>query len=155
MNEAQIIEGIALIADHETAKIAQPGEEPFDLPAAAITAERATILRFGAHTPATMWSDHLHPELGQCPIESIGIIGAISNESPGHLVYKAGVEGGRDEGDLVRRSRGGTDGERKTSAVCHRPSGHELRTFAPLGRSHTSAPFFATTKVPSMKHSDK
>jgi hypothetical protein len=52
----------------------------------------------------------------------------------------------------MRRSRGGTQGERKTKTVCHC---HELRTFAPLGRSHTSAPFFATTKVPSMKHSDR
>jgi hypothetical protein len=50
----------------------------------------------------------------------------------------------------VRRSRGGADGERKTKAVCHC---HELRTFAPLGRSHTPAPFFATMNVPSIKHS--
>src|SRR5690242_15386090 len=113
MNEAQIIEGIALIADHEPPEIAQPGEEPFDLPAAAIPAERAAVLRFGAHASTAMWRDHLHPELGQCPIKAVGIIGAISNESPGQLVYKAGVEGGRDKGDLVRRSRGGTDGERK------------------------------------------
>ena len=54
--------------------------------------------------------------------------------------------------DLVRRSRGGTSGERKTKTVCHC---HELRTFAPLGRSHTSAPFFATMNVPSMKHSER
>jgi hypothetical protein len=32
---------------------------------------------------------------------------------------------------------------------------HELRTLAPLGLSHFRSPFFATTKVPSMKHSDK
>jgi hypothetical protein len=50
------------------------------------------------------------------------------------------------------RSRCNVYGDRKTMAVCHR---HELRTFAPLGRSHCEAPFFATTKVPSMKHSDR
>jgi len=32
---------------------------------------------------------------------------------------------------------------------------HELRTFAPLGLSHCEAPFFATTKVPSIKHSER
>jgi hypothetical protein len=43
-------------------------------------------------------------------------------------------------------------GDRKTMAVCH---SHDLRTFAPLGLSHAEPPFFATTKVPSMKHSDR
>ena len=37
-------------------------------------------------------------------------------------------------------------------AVCH---SHDLRTFAPLGLSHAEPPFFATTKVPSIKHSDR
>jgi hypothetical protein len=50
----------------------------------------------------------------------------------------------------MRRSTGHVDGDRKTSAVCHC---HELRTLAPLGRTHAEPPFFATTKVPSMKHS--
>jgi hypothetical protein len=31
---------------------------------------------------------------------------------------------------------------------------HELRAFAPLGLSHFGSPFFATTKVPLIKHSD-
>jgi hypothetical protein len=44
------------------------------------------------------------------------------------------------------------DGDRKTRAVCHR---HDLRTFAALGLSHCPPPFLATTKKPSMKHSDK
>jgi hypothetical protein len=52
----------------------------------------------------------------------------------------------------MRASKPRVDGDRKTRAVCHC---HELRTFAPLGLSHTSAPFFATTNVPSIKHSSK
>jgi hypothetical protein len=50
------------------------------------------------------------------------------------------------------RSRRNVYGERKTRAVCHC---HELRPLAPLGFSDTGAPFFATTKVASMKHSSK
>ena len=132
MNEAQIIEGIALIADHEAAEGAQPGEEPFDLPAAAITAEGTTILRFGAHPPATMWRDHLHSELRQCPIESVRVVGAIPDESLGHLVYKPRVEGRSDKSNFMRRSRGGTSGERKTSTVCHCLA--LPRSFVPLPR---------------------
>jgi hypothetical protein len=52
----------------------------------------------------------------------------------------------------MRASRRRVDGERKTRAICHR---HELRTFAPLGLSHSESPFLATTNVPSIKHSDK
>jgi hypothetical protein len=57
-----------------------------------------------------------------------------------------------DQLDFMRTSRLCVDGERKTSAVCHC---QELRTFAPLGLSHRTPPFFATTNVPSMKHSDR
>src|SRR6185312_1073316 len=98
----------------------------------------------GTHPSPTMGCDHLDAQLGQRRIQWISIISAIADEASWQGVYEAGVEGGRDEGNLVRRSRGGTDGERKTKTVCHRPSGHELRTFAPLGLSHAFAPFFAT-----------
>jgi hypothetical protein len=51
-------------------------------------------------------------------------------------------------GILRRRSRGGPDGtsgDRKTKTVCQAYSGHEFRTFAPLGLSLASlalAPFW-------------
>src|SRR5579864_6099968 len=152
MNKAQEIEGVAFIADHQSAKIAQPGEEAFDLPAASIAPQWAAILRFRALAVAPMRGNHLHLQLGQRLIQPVRIVGAVTNEALGQRLYKAGVESGGDQGDLVRRSRGGTSGERKTSAVCHC---HELRTLAPLGFSHTVAPFLAPTKVPSMKHSDR
>jgi hypothetical protein len=57
-----------------------------------------------------------------------------------------------DKGDFMRASRIRVQGEWKTRSVCNN---HELRTFAPLGLSHFCAPFFATTNVPSMKHSER
>jgi hypothetical protein len=56
------------------------------------------------------------------------------------------------KGDFMRRSTCNVNGERKTKAVCH---GHDLRTLAPLGLSHTTPAVFATTKVPLMKHADR
>jgi hypothetical protein len=155
MDETQVIERLALIADDQAAEVAEPGEEPFDFPATAIASEWTAILGLWAHPSPAMGRNHLDAPGGQGRIQWISIIGTIADESPRQLVYEAGVEGGRDEGNLVRRSRGGTSGERKTKTVCHRPSGHELRTFAPLGLSHTSAPFFATMNVPSIKHSER
>lgn len=52
----------------------------------------------------------------------------------------------------MRASRRRVDGDGKTSAVGH---GHEFRTFASLGRSHPEPLFFTTTKVPSIKHSER
>ena len=51
MNKAQVIERMALIADDEAAKIAQPGKEPLDLPAAAIASELTAILGLGGARP--------------------------------------------------------------------------------------------------------
>src|SRR5262245_34209851 len=100
-----------------------------------------------------MRRNHLHPEPRQRDVQGICVIGAVTNEPLRQVVYEAGIEGRCDERTLVRRSRGGTRGVRKTQTVCHCRHCHELRTFAPLGRSHAAAPFFATTKVPSIKHS--
>jgi hypothetical protein len=59
-----------------------------------------------------MGRNHLDAPGGQGRIQWISIIGTISDEASWQGVYEAGVKGGRDEGNLVRRSRGGTDGER-------------------------------------------
>ena len=52
----------------------------------------------------------------------------------------------------MRRSTRRVDGERKTMKVCQT---HELRAFAPFCGVHSAPPFLATTKVPSMKHSER
>ena len=155
MHETQVVERIshmALIADHEAAEVTEPGEEALNLPAAPIPTERTPILRLGAHTSPAVWRDHLDTQCGQSRVKPVRVIGPIPDQSSREVVDKAGVAGRRDEGNLVRRSRCGTDGERKTKTVCHC---QEFRPFAPLGLSHTFAPFLATTKVPSMKHSDR
>src|SRR6478672_8945679 len=56
------------------------------------------------------------------------------------------------KGDFMWRSTFNVYGEWKRRAVSN---DHNLCILAPLGLSKAEAPFFATTKVPSMKHSDK
>src|SRR5260370_5985294 len=152
VDEAQVIERMTLIADDQSAEIAEPREEPLNLPTPLVAPQRAAILGLGTFATAPVRRDHLDPEVDKRLVQGVCVVGEIPDEPLREIRYKAGVEGGSDEGNLVRRSRGGTDGERKTSAVCH---GHELRAFAPLGFAHTPSPLFATTKVPSMKHSDR
>jgi len=94
--------------------------------------------------------DHLDAQRQERLVERSGGIGARADAPLGQFGYTAGVAGGSDEGDFMRRSRGGTCGERKTKAVCHCPA-----RFVPLprvARSHAAAPFVATLNVPSMTH---
>src|SRR6476659_7686107 len=117
MDEAEIVEGIALITHDQAAEVAEPGKEALDLPPTAIAAEWSAILGLGAGASSAMGRDHPDAQLGQCGIQWIGIIGTISDEPGGQRGYETGVEGGGNERNLVRRSRGGPDdtrGERKT-----------------------------------------
>ncbi len=140
-----------LIANNKTPEILQPCKEPFNFPSPTITAKNTTILRGASGSILTMRCDHLNSLGRQFPIKSVAIIGSITNQSFRLVSEKPFLESVLDKGDLMRASRRCVHGDRKTSAICHC---HELRTFAPLGFSNTRAPFFATTKVASIKHSD-
>lgn len=83
-------------------------------------------------------------------IERITVVGTISHNSLGSSHGDGLSECRLDKDDFMWRSRSRVHSEWKTSSVCNN---HELRTFAPLGLSDFGAPFFATVKVPLMKHS--
>lgn len=137
MDESKVVEGVALIAHDQ---------------AAAIPPEGTTSLGLGAHSSAAMRRDHFHAKARQRQIERISVIGAIPDQAAREVRDKARIKGWGDQGDFVLCRRGGADGERKSSAVCHC---HALRTFAPLGFSNATAPSFATMNAPSMKHSER
>ena len=67
MDEAEVVERMALVADDQAAEVAQPGEEPLDLPAAPVAAQRAAILGLGPLAVAPMRRDHLDAQLRQVP----------------------------------------------------------------------------------------
>ncbi len=85
-------------------------------------------------------------------MEVAPVVGTIPNKSSGSSHGDGFIEGSLDKGDFMWASRSRVHGEWKTMSVCNN---HELRTLAPLGLSHFGSPFFATTKVPSIKHSDR
>ena len=140
-----------LIPNNKTSKVLQPCKESFNSPPAAITAKNTSILRGTSGSILSMRCDHLNSLDRQFFIEFIAIVGTITNQSFRFISEKPFIESVLDKGDFMRVSRRCVHGDRKTSAICHC---HELRTFAPLGFSHTRAPFLATTKVASIKHSD-
>ena len=141
-----------LVANDHAPEVVQPGDQPLDFPATAVTTQRSAILRGGSDSVVPVRSDQFNALRRKGLVERVAVVGFVPDEPSGLFGNESSVKGVLGEFGLMRASAGHVSGERKTSAVCHC---HELRTFAPLGLSHAEPPFFATTNVPSMKHSDK
>jgi hypothetical protein len=111
----------------KSAAVLEPREETFYLPASAIATESILGMVLSV---ATMGSAHLHSSLGQFPIEPVEIIGVVPDEASQGFGDDDLCQGLLDQGYLVRRSRFCTNGDRKTTAICHC---HDLGPFATLG----------------------
>jgi hypothetical protein len=136
----------------DTFELVEPSKGALYFPSSFITAKCSTILSGCFFTISFMRCDQINTLLCQPLIERITIVGTIPNKSSGSSQGEGFIEGSLDKGDFMWASRSRVHGEWKTMSVSHN---HELRTLAPLGLSHFGSPFFATTKVPSIKHSDK
>jgi hypothetical protein len=130
--------------------VLQPTHQAFNFPSAFVSPKRSAILSFRFASVASVRRYHLYTLCFERLIKRITVVGAVPDEPLRSLFSKACLESVLNKGDFMRRSTFNVYGEWKTSAVCNC---HDLRTFAPLGLSNFEPPFFATTKVPSMKHS--
>ena len=140
------------VSHHESAKVLQPGKQSFDLPASAVATQYAPILGRWPRSILPVRGDELNALFRERRVQRIAVVGKIPDQSFGRIVGEALLDSVLSKGDFMRTSRRRVDGDRSASAVCHC---HELRTLAPLGLADASAPFFALTKVASMKHSAK
>jgi len=133
----------------KTAEVLQPCKQSFNLPAATVAPQGATVLCFGALSP--IWSNHFNaPVLFQLGVELIAVVGFVSNEPFGKLAGKTSVQGRFNQSHLMRRRAGHVYGERNTRSVCHC---HDLGALAALCFTNGTAPFFAGANVPSMNAS--
>src|SRR5256714_1046348 len=152
MDEAQIVRIMIFIAHQNPTEVLQPRKQPLDFPAPLVTPQLPPVLRLRLLPVALVWRNHLNRERLQFRIQRVRVVRLVANQSLRLLIDKPLNESFANKGDFMRASRLRVDGDRKTSSVCHC---HELRTLAPLGFSDLRPPFLATTKVPSIKHSDK
>lgn len=144
---------MVFVAHHNSTKILQPREQPFDFPAAFVTPQFSSVLRFFSFAIRLVRRNQFNSEiLRQLFVERVGVVSLIANQTLWRVVGESLKQSFCDKFDFMRRSRFRVDGDRKTKAVCHC---QEFRAFAPLGRSNFEAPFFATINVPSIKHSDR
>ena len=141
------------VAHHNSTEILQPREKAFDFPASFVTPQFSSVLRFFSLAIRLVRRNQFNSEIfPQLFVERVRIVSLIANQTLWRVVGESLKQSLSDKFDFMRRSRIRVDGDRKTSAVCHC---HELRAFAPLGRSNFEPPFFATINVPRVKHSDK
>ena len=150
MSKGCKILNMVFIPDNKTPEIMHPGKESFNMPSSAISSQSTAILGRRFSSILLVRSDKLNAFGSKHLIQRITVVGSVPDQSLRLLIDKAFFESILDKGDFMRRSRRSVQGDRKTRAICHC---HELRTLTPLGLSDSEAPFFATTKVASIKHS--
>ena len=150
MNEGGIALSATIPACNDAFECVEPGKQPLDFPSSFVPAQRAAILSGNSLAVAFVRGDQFDALGCQRLIERITVVGAIPNKSSGSSQGEGFIERSLDKGDFMWASRSRVHPEWKTRSV---RNDHELRTLAPLGLSHFGAPFFATAKVPSMKHS--
>src|SRR5574337_2181339 len=142
----------AVIAHHQPSVVAEPSEGALYDPPSFVAAQRPTVLRRRFAPILPMRGDQLDAALGQLLSQRIAIITALSYQTTRLLPtsYPDRLQGRFDEFDLRRGSRVKVVSQRNTRAVDHH---HPLCPLAPLGFSHSGAPFFAGAKLPSRNDS--
>ena len=142
---------LVFVANNQAPEVLKPGKQALNLPSAPIATKLPSIL--GAlFTPlSAMRRNHFNAAIIQKPlIKSIAVIGLIANDAIRSILGKAAVDGRFNQRYFMGRSAFNVSGDRNTSSVC---DGHDLGAFAALCLADSKTPFFAGTKVPSMKAS--
>ena len=137
---------------NQSSKVVHPGEHAFDFPTATKTSQCPSILGLTFRSTAlTMGRDYFRTELTHhLTVERVAVVGFVSDQSLRWIGNKSLLDRAFDQCHFSRGSTLCAYGDRKTVAV---GNCHDLGALPPLGRPDAAPPFFAGTKVPSMKHS--
>ena len=150
LDHPEEVVGVPFPAGDDTTEVMKPGEQPLNFPAAAPTAKGSAVLSNGL-TVGTMRRDELDAIRGrEMVIEPVTVVALVADQSRREVADEPSGECGVDEGDLMRRSAGHVDGDRKTMAVANR---HDFAALTAASRADGGAPFFAELKLASMKAS--
>ncbi len=148
-----------VVAHHESAEIAEPGDGAFHRPALSIATQPPAVLRRRLAAILLMRRDQLAAALRPLRTQRVAIVDAVGDQMQGPLPQTPGAMSSpypdrgqrrRDELDFRRGHSVKGVSQRKTRAIDHHPP---LRALAPLGLADGAAPFLAGAKLPSRKGS--
>jgi len=152
VDKPEIVFGVVFIANNQSAKVVQPGEEALHFPAALEAAQGTSVLSnvIGPATSA-VWRNHFSPELLQnLTVQPVTVISLIANESLRNISNEALLQCLSHQFYFSRASTVCAYGDRKTMAVCNC---HDLGALSAFSLSHAEPPFLAGAKLPSMNAS--
>ncbi len=145
----------AVVAHHQSAEVAEPGDGAFHGPPPLLAPQRPAILGGGLAAIGPMRRDQFDPALRQPLAQRIAVVTFVGDHALRFLTRPAGAmpspysdcgERGFRKPDLAGGRRTKLVSQRKTLAV---DPHHPLRPLAPLGFADSRAPFFAGAKLPS------
>src|SRR3954471_13804256 len=143
---------MTLVPDKHTTVVLEPPDQSLHLPSALVSPQLPTVLGLGLSPVHPVRRDHLDTLRLERLVKRITVVRFVPDKLLGRGYRESRRQSVFNKGDFMRRSTRNVEGEWKTSSICNH---HDLRTLAPLGLSDAIPPFFATTKVPSMKHSER
>jgi len=155
MKERAINRQRAVVAHHQSAEVAEPGDGAFHRPPPLTAPQGPAVLRRGLATILAMRNDQLDAAPGQLLAQRVTVVATVGDEAfrllprtawPMLPSYADRGECRLRQPDLRRGSRVKVVSQRNTRAVDHH---HPLRPLAPLGFADSAAPFFAGAKLPS------
>lgn len=101
LDQAQKVADVIFPAGDEASRVVEPGKEAFDSPAAAIAAQRTSVL--GGLAASAVGRDHLDPvAIAELDIEQVAVVAAVADQSRGEGADEPRVERGGDEVRLIR-----------------------------------------------------
>jgi len=139
------------VANNQASEVLKPSKETFDFPSALISAKLPSVLGALFAPVFSMRGNHFNATfVHKALIKTIAVIGLIANYAIRSILGETAINGRLHKLYFMGRSALNVSGDRKTSSVC---DGHDLGAFAALCLADSKTPFFAGTKVPSMKAS--
>ena len=139
------------ISNDKPPEILKPGKKSFYFPPSPIRPQFPSILGFWFLSAFSMRRYHFNIALiKQSLVKVITVVGFVANKFIRSILGKATVYGCFNQFHFVGRSAFNVSSDRNTRSVC---DCHDLGAFAALCLADSKTPFFAGTKLPSIKAS--
>jgi hypothetical protein len=142
---------MVFVAYNQSSEVLKPGKHSFHFPSTPVPSKLSAVLSARLFSSLSMRRNHFNATFIQKEsIQPIAVVSLIANNAIRSILCKAAIDSCLNQLYFMGRSAFNVSGDRKTSSVC---DGHDLGALAALCLADSKTPFFAGTKVPSIKAS--